>query len=1566
MHLSQGKNCKWVLSSGTGIKEFATDSALDSYLEKHVEDFNGEELPFFSMDLQDDAIKTLAEIKLDYDKSKSTFIRSAEDPSEVEEIIYIPKSSGANKFLTEYGSVKKGFFNGIVPVFNMVNWETTFENNRVNEAKSTFIEKFVTEGKGTESDAEKEFIRLGLDQKARTDAKADIKEQEDVLWPELTQYGEKIHKIIEDTINGIDTTLDEINKLGTESNKLTETHLKQIKNWTKNLLDEFRQTYGATAKFYTEFAFKTKSLDPATQLKLGSAITSINGRADLLVVDELGRVHIFDFKVSRKSVGDWSRTDDKTIAKREYSDEWKESMGEHEGSWGSAKKYAITNQLAMYSAILRQHGLHVDSAGVIPIKLNFSYESEFKIKELSSIGLPSKSEILTNIPGTTSGDEYNYIIDNIINVPKITFSEDMETMFDKYKQVLPGVGATSSVSRTVHEDLDWYKKNKVNTVGPSDKEHYGKYKWVFYKTGTSDRRPVYCNDDTLDEELTKYIEQLTSIRANEVTELAHLLSEAIDNPEQDLDKIVGSIPVSKQATYKTIMKKYIHRGWKFESDDMLASAGIFIFTRGAETEIITVTNELLFNIGVDLPFGSTILGKTTRDKDVKLKSIMEASHGKLEIIKTLIYISENQEWFKNKKITNIRVINPWHGQVEDTVLNEQALENYEQLSIHNPGVLKKLDHNLFSNDFQSLYKLAKSTMENIDSAIIDFDETKYDATQVESLKTWVSTKMAEMRSNPKFKDKLNDESSYSKHDEVWQTYNFLGQILMRLNGISTKSELDKGKWFQGKASPTGVFFASPQQSSSINIQDFAKIHDRYVAEVRQLQQKLGWELQVAFNELYKTEGTGAGIFDVCFRRDPDGKISEGFLLKNPDDPEFDGKPQLRKVMNLFLETLFKLKNPHATEYDLQEAKTHIEYYQVPLTEAVFSRQAKQLGVWTAVKNKVKQYAELTQGIFAGDVDKKEAYEKENDHLYNKFALSEIDRENKIRDNGVGFFETHLEIIFNQALVAYTKQNVSTKYVPIFKAMQLGLRHHDAFGHNGTPDKKKLEGIQDAVDKFIQNRFYGKPIMDKWQKPIYSFLSVVSHFFSTLRLGLNVRSFCREMLNGLYINTTRIMTKQIEGVSMENYTNALTYIVQDLPKNLSGISMLQQLNAVYGMANYSLGNVANQRRLNWLNIKNWSRDTLFIGCSAPDYNHRMAILMAKMMGDGCWDAHSLNEQGELVYNFKNDKRFEAYINNDTSNPKYLEQKTLYLKNIEEWNAQGYTKPDGSYLKEGDDLPQAYTNREGQSIKNYADLLYGHYDDESRGLINDMFLGSFFMQFKTFMTAKLEQWTMKEGVYNIESLKQQYDPINKEKLYEIIVYPDGDLTNMPHREIVNETELKNRTEEEQKNARPYIEWTGQPMEGMLHSMWTFAKAVKNLDQEKLKELWNNPHDRGLLLIGLSDMFICALFGVLVKTLFGAAVGSEEWEDINKDVKSSGYLASFSYSVLRGFAADGPPTAIVSSMLADMNPPLITNLHQFVDSCTNVITGSQSLTYAMTRNVGLLSDLSGVVKRIEQENK
>ena len=46
---------------------------------------------------------------------------------------------------------------------------------------------------------------------------------------------------------------------------------------------------------------------------------------------------------------------------------------------------------------------------------------------------------------------------------------------------------------------------------------------------------------------------------------------------------------------------------------MQMSAGFFIFSRGAEVEIVTLTNARLFDVN-DLGFGTTILGKTNEIK----------------------------------------------------------------------------------------------------------------------------------------------------------------------------------------------------------------------------------------------------------------------------------------------------------------------------------------------------------------------------------------------------------------------------------------------------------------------------------------------------------------------------------------------------------------------------------------------------------------------------------------------------------------------------------------------------------------------------------------------------------------------------------------------------------------------------------------------------------------------------------------------------------------------------------------------------------------------------------------
>ena len=52
-----------------------------------------------------------------------------------------------------------------------------------------------------------------------------------------------------------------------------------------------------------------------------------------------------------------------------------------------------------------------------------------------------------------------------------------------------------------------------------------------------------------------------------------------------------------------------------------------------------------------------------------------------------------------------------------------------------------------------------------------------------------------------------------------------------------------------------------------------------------------------------------------------------------------------------------------------------------------------------------------------------------------------------------------------------------------------------------------------------------------------------------------------------------------GINEKSYIEGLTQVIQDSSKNFSGVSLLQQLNSIYGMANMSLNQLAQQRRIN---------------------------------------------------------------------------------------------------------------------------------------------------------------------------------------------------------------------------------------------------------------------------------------------------------------------------------------------------------------------------------------------------
>lgn len=1513
------KGCKWVLDG----KFFDTEEALDLYIRSRIEDgtyniTDGELKISQSVDLQQRTKDIIERIKLDL-SGVATLVTPDKNPNfngeteDFEPYYKIDNSIGVNRFLQDFN--KPGTNDKFVKPFNKDNW------------RDYTLKALRNEGMSFE------------------DAQKIIQETEDT-WPELSDIGTEIHKVFEQVFNG------EI-PIHQSETRLSNDAFNNIVQQAKELKDSILKEYpGAT--FYTELGILTKAFTPKMQADLeAKGYDSINGKIDLLVVDKQGNAHLYDFKVSRKEVGDWNVTD--TNVRKNHK--W----------WDIGKINAASYQLAFYAAMLKQYGIAVRDANIVPVKLDLSYNDSVRETGVKAVDKILVESTKRHLPNIISG-RFAAPISQTLEQKFEKAGEEITKLLDVFNQLFPKNTTLQRIEDT-RAQTEHYRNNEkyVKTLYSSDYQPNDgkKYKFKFTQWGIQGHPVIWCeNEEQLQSALEHYVEARSTAKGDFCEEFGHRIQDII-NGNAELESLTAMVPDDQKDWVSNRFKRYFNEGWSLESNEDLLINGIFIFTLGNRSEVVIIERNDL-NTVLDLGLGKTLLGKNTKDKYIDRTKILESSNGNLGLMLAMIYIANNQEAFKDKRVTEVSVINPEMGK-EKTQLNSRLIYNYNQLCDKNPSVeTPKIVADCFFNDADALIQNADSRLraENEDlTGLVNPDENQSQLDYLNMLISALQHKYPELY-------KANNVNNANFSSPIWQAYYYLTQARLALNGEFTSGESSEDMWFSKGMKLNGYMISSPQFSTSSDLRQLGALLQNYESDVAKEVYKVGWKVEQAFIKLYEAEGNGTQVFDSWFRRNSDGSINERFLLKDPDSSDFKGSAASREALRLFLETMQKLRRPNASETDIDEMKATEEYYEVPLHEAVWSRQIKgnvrDQGLWKGIiktiRDKWKEAATLTKNVFAEDEVDAIKTNQQGSQLYNKFELKGQPRLQKIQEHGgVGFFETNMEIVFNQALVAFTRSKIAKDYIPRIQAMKLGLKY--AQDHGGVENEK----IQEAFDKIVKSKFYGESIISKDLQPLYKWLSFVRSIFTTMTLSVNIPSFLRESLQGIYTGISRAGVKLLPGVDEKNYIKALTHVIQESHKNFSSVSLLQQLNAQYQMANQSINQIANQRRVNWMNIKNWSKDTLFLTATAPDFMHRVSILVAKMMGDGCWEAHELVD-GQLVYNFKKDKRFEQYLAGNTSHKDYLTQKSLYETMIDEFNQSGYTKEDGSKLEIGDDLPQAYTNREAQSIKNYADLLYGHYDESSRALINDTFLGSFFLQYKTYITAKFEQWTMPSGIYNTSTLKQQFDPITGEELYQTITY---DENGKPIRNIVRKSQI---TQEmiDKGDARLYYDYEGIPMEGLFQEMSHFAKSIASLDFKKFKELWDNPTDRGFLLLGLHDQFLMALLMFLATFVFGNVVDADNpWNpaEVGRKIRDYGPLEQLAYNVIQGSTVDaqfigmaGGNNGILQSMGA--NPPLLTAIKRFSTTNMKMIQGKQSLAYTASQNFGAIRTFQGLIKQMDSE--
>ena len=301
---------------------------------------------------------------------------------------------------------------------------------------------------------------------------------------------------------------------------------------------------------------------------------------------------------------------------------------------------------------------------------------------------------------------------------------------------------------------------------------------------------------------------------------------------------------------------------------------------------------------------------------------------------------------------------------------------------------------------------------------------------------------------------------------------------------------------------------------------------------------------------------------------------------------------------------------------------------------------------------------------------------------------------------------------------------------------------------------------------------------------------------------------------------------------------------------------------------------------------WNLENMmFKFASRPDFYNRMAIFLSQMQGEGCLEAHTM-ENGVLKYDWTKDKRFSKFAPNPTlitSDPEYNRQKSLYYTIAGQFVSEGARDSDGNLFKldmtNPQPLPRAFTNKQAESMKSLSDDIYGYYSEEKKSLVMATAFGGMWLQFKTYWSGKKNQYFQSGGV-RLRGSWEHYEE-NGEKYYYQVDSSGNTLFNKPP---MKESEI---IQNNLPLTSPVMQWKGQWQEGILHTMADIAHKTWNDPMHMIqhfKEKWNDPNDdlRRQYQNNMKQLLYDLIMFAVVGSMLSAALGDwlDELKEDNQD--------------------------------------------------------------------------------------
>lgn len=327
----------------------------------------------------------------------------------------------------------------------------------------------------------------------------------------------------------------------------------------------------------------------------------------------------------------------------------------------------------------------------------------------------------------------------------------------------------------------------------------------------------------------------------------------------------------------------------------------------------------------------------------------------------------------------------------------------------------------------------------------------------------------------------------------------------------------------------------------------------------------------------------------------------------------------------------------------------------------------------------------------------------------------------MEDHSVNYFEWNLDTIAHRIAFNKIRKVIFDKKLPIINAYVWWMKL--LAGKENEDISNQLQYIADQLGLSV----FDQPIIDKEFKDYAKTAAVVKAISTAGMLAFKPAALIKELTIGTFKGITLAAT-QIYGkdqFTIKDLTVAYSKFLTMNNKFSSEYNLLDRLNHFYRFANMDVNTIAQKLQSDRRGLLKGTGRYMYMCNTIPDYFNRLVLFVAKMIHDGSYEAHTL-EDDIFKYDVTKDKRFSYYLENRhkylkdgqyiaaSNDSKYNQQRRMYLLLMTQLNTEYGEK---LFEENGQLVTKAYSEVERSSLKSFTDMAYGYYDKDTQSQANN---------------------------------------------------------------------------------------------------------------------------------------------------------------------------------------------------------------------------------------------------------